>query len=151
MAKTRITITIDPATHAAVSMRQDSLSEAINVSLDRYLTLIASAQRALDKALSSEEKGLTLDALNGVHLGGTHAAMFAVVSIRDAVADGYDQKWGVNADALTAKLDALTQLDQVAIVDAAEMWWASVARGESPEPSSMFAVALPKRQSIRPE
>lgn len=151
MAKTRITITMDPNTHAAMSARRENMSEAISVSLDRYLTLIANAQRALDKALSAEEKGLILDALNGVHLGGAHAAMFAVVTIRDAVADGYADKWGVDADALTAKLAALTQLDQVALVDAAEMWWASVARGESPEPSSMFAVALPKRQSIRPE
>lgn len=152
MPKSRMTITIDPAAHAAMSMRQENMSEAISVSLDRYLTLIARAQRALDKALSAEEKGLILDALNGVHLGGPHAAMFALVTIRDCLADGYDGKWGVDADALTEKLDEFTPLDQIALVDAAEIWWAAVARGEAPEPTSMFALALPQRQSMmRPE
>ena len=140
----------------------------IHASLDEWSTLRRQRDERryralLDGALSEvrltvPEASLVCDALNG------HGTMSMVdreepgrdadwafwrASVADAVAqNGANEKWGVDWPALGAKLAALTDVQQLAIADAVERWWASDDRDTTAD--SLSAVGLvrdPPRRS----
>lgn len=91
---------------------------------DRYLEALRRA-RASWPPFSEAEWSLLRDAMNGtLH---EPAAMIAALDqgIEDAIAlDGLDAKWSVDGPALLAKLRGLDFMQEVALVEAVERWWA---------------------------
>jgi hypothetical protein len=110
------------------------LSEAASTDLRRYRNLIRTTQARLarEEVFAPEEQAVVLSALNGTLLGG-HPEML-VGSVEDSMSlDGTHEEWGACAHALWEKLRGLTPLELAAVADAAEGYWAAVARGEERE------------------
>lgn len=110
-------------------------SEVIKTDLSRYRNLIRAAQAriASEEIFSPDEQALIIDALNGVLLG-EHPQLLSA-NVADAMSlDGLAVKWEVEEHAMREKLASLTPLESAALADAAETFWAAVARGEDKEP-----------------
>lgn len=127
-------VQLQPAARRAIEERSMSDSEydreeAINSMLARHDGMI----RALVPRLSRAEWGLVFDALNGSSLRDWSvraAPVMLLAEIEDAIRlNQSDQHWGVDGPALLAKLKALTAPAAIAVVDAAERFWAPVGRG----------------------
>jgi hypothetical protein len=101
---------------------------------DRYLEGLRRA-RAGWPPFTEAEWSLLRDAMNGtVH---EPAAMIAHIDqgIEDAIAlDKLDAKWGVDGPALLAKLRALDFMQEVALVEQIESWWAERSPGHGSAP-----------------
>lgn len=107
-----------------------SVSGLINACADRYLEIV----RRSMPTLRVEEWALIFDAMNGVWMQDQAGMIGGALSlgIRDSISlDGMDRKHEVDGDALVTKLDALTYCQQVAVVDAAEQFWAVPNEGET--------------------
>ncbi len=99
-------------------------SEVIRRDLERLYTLYRRALRRIN--LTPEEMKLIADSLNG--LNGTimdaSTAPMLWAQVEDAIKlDRLDQKWGVNGRELVEKLRELTDIEALAVVDAAERFW----------------------------
>jgi len=109
-------------------------SMVINRSLERYFDLLARTRRELRQMFNDKEMGLILDALNGTAFFDTFGIYLVQHEIADAISmDGLDKKWEVDGKALRDKMNALTDAQKLAIVDAVQVWWDRVANGEQPE------------------
>lgn len=106
---------------AELAARGDNRSQVINRDLTRLYTLY---RRALAEVpLSVEEACLLVDALNGALLDATTARLLWA-EIEDACRlDHLDQKWQVDGQALVQKLKNLTDIQALALIDAAERFW----------------------------
>jgi len=114
----------------------------------RYRALLDGA--LAEVRLTVPEASLICDALNGhgtlsmverQESGRDADWAFWRASVADAVAqNGADEKWGVDWPALGAKLAALTDVQQLAIADAVERWWAIDERDTTAD--SLAAVGL---------
>lgn len=102
--------------------RGDNRTQIITRDLDRLYT---SYRRALKEVrLSLAEASLIVDALNGVMMD-ANSAVLLWAEIADAVQlDGLDKKWTVDGTALVDKLRGLSNIQALAIIDAAERFWA---------------------------
>ncbi|WP_194724058.1 hypothetical protein [Noviherbaspirillum malthae] len=99
------------------------LSHRINQIGDRYAQIMKSID--IGPRFSEAEWNLVRDSLNGT----SHepAAMIQAVwhGISDSIGlDQLDEKWEVDGPALLKKLQALSYVEQVALVEAVEQWWA---------------------------
>jgi hypothetical protein len=94
--------------------------------LERYYALLSIAMQRV--SLTQQELNLLCDVLNGVEI---HTGLLPYLpqvladAVGDARKDGYDEKWGVDTDALAEKIRSLSVLDALAIVDAVEQFWES--------------------------
>lgn len=107
-----------------------SVSGVLNACADRYLEIV----RRSMPTLRVEEWALIFDSMNGVWMQDQAGMLGGALGlgIRDSISlDGLDKKHEVDGDALLAKLDALTYCQQVAVVDAAERFWAAPNEGET--------------------
>jgi hypothetical protein len=88
----------------------------------RYLDLV---ERELDQIeLSEPEALLVCDALNGLWITEAAAVRLLWAEVADAIAhDRLDAKWGVDGEALVAKLRRLTPGQRLALLDAVERFW----------------------------
>lgn len=96
--------------------------------LERYYAILASELARLD--LSEAAWSAIYDALNGSLLDAA-TARFVWAEIEDALPDGLAEKWGIDGPALVAELRALSLAGSLAVVDAAERYWAAVGRGSA--------------------
>jgi hypothetical protein len=114
-------------------------SGRVNTVAARYLMVVAAELRRLD--LSRAEWCAIVDALNGSWLDET-SIPFIGAEIADAV--GLGEKWGVDQQALSARLMGLSTAAQVTVVEVAERFWAHSAL---PTDAALAAagVALPAR------
>ncbi|MDA8212144.1 MAG: hypothetical protein M0021_09745 [Clostridia bacterium] len=98
-----------------------SRSTVISRDLERLYTLY---RRALAEVkLTIDEACLIVDALNG-SLMDANTARLLWANIADAVSmDGLDEKWSVDGPALVEKLRGLSDIQALAVVDAAERFW----------------------------
>lgn len=131
----KLSVSLMPETMTQINKRIDyegDRSPAINKQLDRYFSLLDRARRELRAILTDKEMGLILDALNGTGFFDTFSLYFVGMEIADAVGD-LAEKWEVDGSVLVAKMDALTDAQKVALVDAVGVWWNRVAKGEQPE------------------
>lgn len=109
-------------------------SMVINRSLERYFDLLARTRRDLRRLFSDKEMGLILDALNGTAFFDTFGIYLIQHEIADAISmDALDHKWEIDGKALVEKMNALTDAQRLALVDAVQCWWDRVANGEQPE------------------
>src|SRR5574340_103430 len=83
--------------------------------------------------LSEPEWKAVADALDGTILDST-TLRFAWAEVADADRiNGLGVKWGIDAQALAARIRDLTQGQLTALVDRVERFWSAVSRGEDPE------------------
>ena len=142
----RLSITMPPHTLAHVEARQANpqdeqstdRSATIAKSLDRYFYAIAAARRDLRERFSAGEQGLLLDVANGALFASPCAINFIEHEVAAALIDGAAERWHVDGPALMKKLKALSYVEKLAIVDAAERWWNRAGRGEHPEAGEML-------------
>jgi len=96
--------------------RDDSLSGSIRRIADRYTEIIR-RERPLERFAPAE-----LDAIRDACLSWAAEPAATIIGgiareVRDADIDGLGRKWGVDAAALAAKIDALTAAQQIALMD----------------------------------
>ncbi len=121
----RVTITLSAALVDAVDSRggQQNRSGAISRDLWRLYTLYEYALTSVPLAV--EEALLFVDALNGVALDAASATLLWA-EIADAIRLSHlDEKWGVDGPAFVQRLKELDRLQCLALVDAAERFWAN--------------------------
>lgn len=102
--------------------RGDNRSGTVNRDLERLYTLYKHALQEVD--LSTDEACLICDVLNGTWTDVTSARYLAAEVADGIKLNALDQKWEVDGKALVGKLDALDRLHALALVDAAERFWA---------------------------
>lgn len=97
-------------------------SATIARDLDRLYTLYRYALRAVP--LTAGEACLLCDVLAGTLMDASSATMLWAEVADGIQLDGLADKWGVDGDALVARLKGLDRLTCLALVDAAERFWA---------------------------
>lgn len=121
MAKT-VGLYLYPETEKAIFSRGDNRSQIINRDLGRLYELYDRAIKEVP--LSLDEARLIVDCCNATVYDARTATMLWG-SVEDACQlDGLDEKWGIDGPVLVEKLKGLTQLQALALVDAAERFWA---------------------------
>lgn len=121
MAKT-VGIYLYPETDQGILRRGDNRSHGINRDLERLYTLYRRTIRETPLAL--KEACLLVDALNG-SLMDANTAHLLWASIEDACKlDGLAGKWEVDGLALVEKLMDMSAFQCMALIDAAERFWA---------------------------
>lgn len=137
MPVSKWSISFMPGVAEEVEKRSDTTGERsmrVNRMLDRYFATLQWCRRDLRKLLNDQEIALILDSLNGVAHYDTYSIQLVWAGVADSIEmDELDKKWEVNGPELVAKLKALDYAHEVALVDAAEMWWNRVGNGEQPE------------------
>lgn len=112
-------------------------SGTINKQIERYFDLLHRNQGRLNDMFTDGEKGLIVDALNGVLFMDGMGILFSPAEIIEAIPD-LAEKWHVTPEALTHKLKQLTPLDCFTLVDCVERWWNRVSAGEFPGHAEVF-------------
>lgn len=124
-----ITVRLTPPVFAELEARAgdergEGLPTVAQVAISRYIEICR--REAPD--LAEPEWNLIRDSLNGVwlteELGGPSSVAFITAEIEDSIRlNKYDEKHGVDAKKLRAKMATWTYANKVAIVDAVERWW----------------------------
>lgn len=116
----KLSVSLRPAVVEQL-MARGARSTIINRDLERLYTLY---RRALAQTrLTVDEACLIVDALNG-SLHDANSARMVWASIEDACRlDGLGAKWEVDGPALVQKLQELTEVQAMAVIDAAERFW----------------------------
>ncbi len=96
-----------------------AISEIINRDLERLYTLY---KRNLP-TLTLPEASLICDVLNGTIMDANSAPLIYAEVEDGCRLNGLDEKWGADGTALVAKLHALSDVQCLALVDAAEKFW----------------------------
>lgn len=116
--------TVYIADRAEAVLGGDNLSGAINRVADRYYELVRRSRIDLAPA----ELDAVRDALNGwLAEPAATIAGGPALEVEDALPDGLAERYGIDGPALVARLRALTYAQEVALVDAAEQYWRTVA------------------------
>jgi len=113
-------------------------SATIAKSLDRYFYALAAARRGLRSRFSKSELGLILDVANGALFASPCAVGFIEHEVAAALIDGAAERWHVDGPALMKKLKALSYVEKLALIDAAERWLNRAGRGEQPALDEML-------------
>lgn len=112
-------------------LRQRGLGNGGNVvarDLERYYDLIAVAAQTVRGQLSEEEFNFLCDALHGLDVPREllpHLQQVVLGAVGDARADGLDERWGVDAEALAEKLSSFSRRELIALLDEVEQFWES--------------------------
>jgi hypothetical protein len=119
--------------YEALGTRSENESGIASRDLERLYTLYKHALREVP--LSENEACLLCDVLNGTLMDANSAALLWA-EVEDGIRlDGLDQKWEVDGPALVKRLQALDRLHCLALIDAAERFWA-----ETPQEPAREAV-----------
>lgn len=122
----KIPFTQPLAVHVRKSILDDVISRgassvSLNRDLERLYALYARAIR--ETPLELNEALLIVNALNGTIME-ANTAPFLFAKIEDEINfNGLAEKWEINGPALVEALKGLTQLQALALVDAAERFW----------------------------
>ena len=112
----------DELRRRAPAQQNGNLTWVATRDLERYYHALQEALKTVE--LTEQECLLLCDALNGTIME-PHTIRLLWATVADAVQlDGLDRKWGVDGEALVAKLRGYSYPQQLAIVDAVERWWA---------------------------
>jgi hypothetical protein len=89
--------------------------------LERYYTILRDELRAADP--TKGEAAALCDVLASTWMD-AHTAQCLDMEVEDALADGLDEKWGIDGLQLARRIAAMPWSRQMAIADAVERWWA---------------------------
>ncbi|MDQ7789587.1 MAG: hypothetical protein RDU41_05975 [Clostridia bacterium] len=124
---------------AEVEARGESRNQIINRDLDRLYALYKRALREVD--LNTKEAMLIVDSLNGTVFTDPLSATLLWANIEDSIRlDDLDAKWDVDGAALATKLRGLTSIQAMAVVDAAERFWADPEKDIEPWVRECFGI-----------
>ncbi len=146
MKTQRLSITMPAHTLAQVEARQANpqdeqstdRSATIAKSLDRYFYALSAARRGMRERFSAGEQGLLIDVANGALFASPCAINFIEHEVADALIGGAAERWHVDGPALMKKLKALSYVEKLALIDAAERWLHRAGRGEQPKAGEML-------------
>lgn len=128
----RVTIHIPESLEAALRERDSNLSASLRDALERYLDLVRHECAALNDMLSDGEIGMIFDVMRKRRLRpGWERFLPDHIDVAGRL-DRLDQKWGVEAPDLAAKLTRMNRAQLVALVDAAARHWQRASVGENP-------------------
>lgn len=97
----------------------------------RYYELIETTCRAM--RLNTNEWSLIIDALNGTIFPDVSMIVSVKYEIFDALAlNQLAKKWDVDESAFRVKIDGWTELECIAVIDAAEQYWNMVKDPDEP-------------------
>jgi hypothetical protein len=131
-----VSIYLRPALETELEARGDNRNHVIHRDLERLYTLYRLALR--DVKLTLPEAWFIVDMLNG-SLMDAYTAGTLWASAEDACAmDGLDKKWQVDGKAFVEKLKALSPVQALALVDAAERFW----QADDEDIKKFFGVAI---------
>jgi len=119
----------------AIAMRGER-SESIREGLERYYYLLERAREQIRPLFTAGECSLLVDTCNGT-LFGPITLDCVPLDVRD-VEEERVQKWGVDREALLAKLQGLNLLQHAALVDAIERFWQAASHGFEVDPSLLL-------------
>lgn len=125
MKKDRISISINPIVLAQAKERSPlcGLSAVIGRDLERLYDLYKYALNEIE--LSRDEACYLVDVLNGHLTSRPETARLLYAEVEDGnIYDGLGDKWKVDEKALSAKLKGYSLIQNLAIIDAAERFWA---------------------------
>jgi len=136
-----VSIYLRPALETELEARGDNRNHVIHRDLERLYTLYRLALREMK--LTLPEAWFIVDMLNG-SLVDAYSAGLLWASAEDACAlDGLDKKWQVDGKAFVEKLKALSPVQALALVDAAERFWqANTGSMEDEDIRKLFGVAI---------
>lgn len=129
----KLSISLPAAMVAELDARDDERSGIIARIIGRYVQALSETRRTLRQALGAAEIGLIMDVLNGTASVEAWSPSYLPQEISDSLADGMAEKWTVDGQALVTKLAAMTYVEKLALVDAAERFWHQVGAGENPD------------------
>jgi len=136
-----VSIYLRPALETEIEARGDNRNHVIHRDLERLYTLYRLALREMK--LTLPEAWFIVDMLNG-SLVDAYSAGTLWASAEDACAlDGLDKKWQVDGKAFVEKLKALSPVQALALVDAAERFWqANTGSMKDEDIKKFFGVAI---------
>lgn len=125
MAERKLGVWMSEPLEALIHHRDDqlSLSQRLSAVADRYRYICDEMKPELSEA----EWNALRDVLNGYWLLSDARLGLSGIAINIIDGDLYDNlgaKWGIDAKALAAKVDAMDAGTTVALVEAVEKWWA---------------------------
>jgi len=121
MAEIRTIITLGNRLYQKLAERGPIGPQIIERDLERFYYLLEKSLTEID--LNVNEACLIADALDGISFG-PWAVEHLWLNIRDAIIlEKLDTKWRVEGEALVEKLESLTPLQSLAIIDASERFW----------------------------
>lgn len=128
MTTEKITISINQTLLDQIQQRtgkDGNRSAEISMALNNWYTTMMQLKINMDLMFSDEEKGLIIDATNGVYVGDMFNATLIWANVDDSIdMDGLDEKWNVDdPKALVDKLRKLSPAHCWALVEAIRDWW----------------------------
>lgn len=126
-------ISFTPQLTTELTARGEKRSTVLGECLERYFAALAESRRRLLTQITPAEMSLICDILNG-SLQDARSARYLADEITDSAPDGMGEKWGVDINALAAEVAALSYVEKLALIDAAERYWERVSNGEQPDP-----------------
>ncbi|HHW15086.1 MAG TPA: hypothetical protein GXX28_09160 [Firmicutes bacterium] len=125
-------IRLRPDMLQAIEARGENRSEVIHRDLARLYELYR--HELAELAFTAGEAGLIVDVLNGTLITDASQARHLWAEVEDGIRlDHLDEKWSVDGPALIEKLRALRLGQCLAVIDAAERFWAAVAAHQDPK------------------
>jgi hypothetical protein len=136
-----VSIYLRPELEAEIKARGSNRNHIIHRDLERLYTLYRLALREMK--LTLPECWFIADMLNGSLMDANTAGLIWAEA-EDAIAlDGLDKKWQVDGKALVKKLKALSHVQALALVDAAERFWqANTGTADDEDIKKFFGVAM---------
>ena len=134
---------MQPELGKKISERGDNRTLVIHRDLERLYTLYRLALREVK--LTLPECWFLVDMLNGTIMDANTAGLLWA-SAEDACAlDGLDKKWKIDGKVFVEKLKALSRVQALALVDAAERFWQAntgTATADDEDIKKFFGVAI---------
>jgi hypothetical protein len=122
------------------SFPRDNISEVTRESLDRYFYLLDYARREIEETFTLSELSLICDMCNGTYFESYSLVGGIAADITDTEPEKFTY-WKVNKKTIIEKLNALSPLQDAALVDAVERYWAAVSKHETmdqPKPGEIL-------------
>ena len=137
-----VSIYLRPALETELEARGDNRNHVIHRDLERLYTLYRLALRDV-KQLTLPEAWFIVDMLNGTMMDANTAGLLWADAEDACALDGLDKKWQVDGKAFVEKLKALSPVQALALVDAAERFWqANTGTADDEDIKKFFGVAI---------
>jgi hypothetical protein len=135
-----VSIYLRPVLETELEARGDNRNHIIHRDLERLYTLYRLALREVK--LTLPEAWFIVDMLNGTIMDANTAGLLWA-SAEDACSmDGLDKKWKIDGKVFVEKLKALSHVQALALVDAAERFWANTGTADDEDIKKFFGVAI---------